>query len=1131
MSAGPPLSFVDQPIQEQATAGYTLAPLSLPSDTPHDFESGGIAAPFGKLDKRSTFSGENDIRPSSLNDDDYYEEDEASIDEDDDETRKRSPRLRSYSEVDTDEAEINRKRTFLSWTGRIHKTMRDPIADSDAVGSTSMTPSFGSHQLKHRTLIDDSEEPINVKSKRSRDAGEDSELEASPRLSHSFSLDDIAKVDVLKEGRYRMGSDDNIVIVPYIIVPSKVMQRKDFSFDDIFKILDLDVPSIIFNLNRLNDSSTWNVRLPTSRKDLEVSNEEYETMKENEKKVEENLISGKVNLLSGISNHSNTNDLSRQKKRLHYDGVLRANCKRLLRCTMAACQQATAYFRVESTWSVDYETDVFAQWLGADGGYEATGAVLLGLADVDDFSLDIMEELYKHAMDEAEIKKKKKNDVNDKSEIIPKYTISQSILNEIANEFQNTSRDQILSNFVDARGRIIKSFPNPSVTHMIISDNLQLLEKKLFEFSPSGLIVVNGDHNTTQAIVNNIQLGNPVVAFKYSGGAADFACEMYEYMPLYLQRKKLILDTQKLIASGSNIKTKHVPSLLEILPFDVKMASGFSTVSKAKRGDHDANGGGGKGESELKIATEIDSHWLLPFNKEEVASCVALNILLENWPDRHNPQSVFIVDLFATVEDDVQDRITQTMAVVFEAEHELGGQVSETKRLTYAWRTRHKFVYNAFFFKWLSDVMMLVMTLLILCSTGSAVIFTFFELNPQLPHDDVGENRKIIKWLLTANLLLPLIATVIRGIFASVSPNLKYIALKNASVRVEAEIYMYRCKVGKYSTLKKKEVKKEIKDGSGDGGGKKEDKTAEQMNPSKTFSAAIDQIWSELAASDLQNGSLRTPINIRGALDDINARIKKNRKEQMAYLAPMQYRASKNKEIETTNMGQRDIEQGSDLTIAKQDLSFLGFVKNICTLIKSYFSCFCSLCTAASKQIHVYREKAQDKLIELQKFAGLNEDYDLDDGIQPMSADVYVRDRIIPMAAHFTTKAPYLSAQLHMATVIGVLLSVVSSAISRYNSGSIFIPAVLALSGSITALMNYHNVELRLLQTNAALNQLNVLLVWWDGLTMIEKRVPLHKETLVKSAEATISAQATIFSGGSSKKDDDDKNGGDEKKK
>ena len=36
-------------------------------------------------------------------------------------------------------------------------------------------------------------------------------------------------------------------------------------------------------------------------------------------------------------------------------------------------------------------------------------------------------------------------------------------------------------------------------------------------------------------------------------------------------------------------------------------------------------------------------------------------------------------------------------------------------------------------------------------------------------------------------------------------------------------------------------------------------------------------------------------------------------------------------------------------------------------------------------------------------------------------------------------------------------------------------------------------------QTNAAINQLNQLVIWWDALSMIEKRVGANKEFMVRS--------------------------------
>lgn len=51
-------------------------------------------------------------------------------------------------------------------------------------------------------------------------------------------------------------------------------------------------------------------------------------------------------------------------------------------------------------------------------------------------------------------------------------------------------------------------------------------------------------------------------------------------------------------------------------------------------------------------------------------------------------------------------------------------------------------------------------------------------------------------------------------------------------------------------------------------------------------------------------------------------------------------------------------------------------------------------------------------------------------------------------------------------------------------------------------------------------------LVWWDSLTIIEKRVPANVDLLVKKSEATIRAQATIFQGGGGGDGDDAGEGG-----
>ena len=55
------------------------------------------------------------------------------------------------------------------------------------------------------------------------------------------------------------------------------------------------------------------------------------------------------------------------------------------------------------------------------------------------------------------------------------------------------------------------------------------------------------------------------------------------------------------------------------------------------------------------------------------------------------------------------------------------------------------------------------------------------------------------------------------------------------------------------------------------------------------------------------------------------------------------------------------------------------------------------------------------------------------------------------------------------------------------------------------------------------------ILVWWESLTLREKRVPANKTKLVKMTETIIQAQATVFQGGGSGGGDEDEEGKEEK--
>jgi hypothetical protein len=209
---------------------------------------------------------------------------------------------------------------------------------------------------------------------------------------------------------------------------------------------------------------------------------------------------------------------------------------------------------------------------------------------------------------------------------------------------------------------------------------------------------------------------------------------------------------------------------------------------------------------------------------------------------------------------------------------------------------------------------------------------------------------------------------------------------------------------------------------------------------------------------DVQNGSLFSPPITSTALGDINKRIRKNRREQDSYLTPLQrFLATKgNQKIGGGNTSNADGANDSGTQ-----------VKPLNVVMYDLFCC----CLNPEHICHQTAKVAVSIIPFLQSIP-------YDDGLSLLSADDYLRLRLLPMVAIYAKATPSLASSLQVALIINVVLSVASSALSTFGLSG-FIPAPLALSGAITAWTNYLQLELRLLQTNSSLNKINQLLVWW----------------------------------------------------
>ena len=127
------------------------------------------------------------------------------------------------------------------------------------------------------------------------------------------------------------------------------------------------------------------------------------------------------------------------------------------------------------------------------------------------------------------------------------------------------------------------------------------------------------------------------------------------------------------------------------------------------------------------------------------------------------------------------------------------------------------------------------------------------------------------------------------------------------------------------------------------------------------------------------------------------------------------------------------------------------------------------------------------------------------------------------------SETPSLSKASQVVKSIVILLSVFSSILSTIDL-IVLIPAVMALSGAATSWVSYLQTDLNILAKNSSINAMNKLIVWWDSLSLIEKRGGTNKEMLVMMTESAIQGQVLGFSNSDSQNSSDEKKDDDEKK-
>lgn len=455
----------------------------------------------------------------------------------------------------------------------------------------------------------------------------------------------------------------------------------------------------------------------------------------------------------------------------------------------------------------------------------------------------------------------------------------------------------------------------------------------------------------------------------------------------------------------------------------------------------------------------------------------------------------------------VINKLTLVLSTVQDAEmQEVGYSKGEQSRILYAWELYTLFAFNAQNFRsrarryfYIGMILQCLLTLLSLVWTivqQQHLKEVDIEETTQLPIH-VVVSRHIIKMSLY---ILPIVSGLFLTLNSRFTPVAKFTSLMSGSVQVRSEIYQYRCRVGLYMPTKMarndvSDIVEELCDepdqfAASDTAAllqKRKQKNAEskpaQVSRRSLFSEELERISSEACGADVAGDVLKPPSE---PLSDFIS---------------------------------RELYNSNKLVQPAGEESWLS-----CNYCKSCMKRASKEASSATGVVAVPnavpQEVAEDEMARLVwKRAGadfkanphmLEDDFLSDDGISVVTADDYMFFRFMPLVQHHTARSRELTKCVQALQVVQFFLTALlaGSAPLKFEK---WVPAFVSLITFITGTLEFENYPSQLRNVNQSLECLKNLRIWWQSLSMVERRMPKNKELLVTCAEATADSEISAW--------------------
>jgi len=522
-------------------------------------------------------------------------------------------------------------------------------------------------------------------------------------------------------------------------------------------------------------------------------------------------------------------------------------------------------------------------------------------------------------------------------------------------------------------------------------------------------------------------------------------------------------------------------------------------------------------------------------------------------PDNVNVDNFLLLSTSSDSVEKVIDKLTLVLSSVQDDEmREVGYLQAEKNRLLHAWELHALFRYHATSQRQRARRLYysaLVLSFLTTCVAVFEVTVRCQFIDGDIPDgwewafqiiDGLPVKLTTLVLVLT---LLPLVTSVVQSVFSRFSPLSKYASLELAALRVRTEIYMYRTRTLDYKPRHRgqlnimKQIERVQEEENKAAMRRLAERTFDEQEASeetanlvsgmeaeenledvveslddrssplqavetrrRIFADNLDKIHSEATLSDVGTTSLHPPdmVQYRHLMRSLYGNAQTGKMPQAAL-----------SEILMDNELQISMESGPSANRNKSSGSKIAPKE---TSSKPGND-------AGTEELGTFDPKMMNVL--------------RDDGFALVTAEDYVKYRLEPSILHYESLSPYLNRLVGRLQVTNYLLTAITAGLSLVGYSSM-VPIPVAFTSMLTALADFEQLSTQLRNVNQCKMQLDNIMIWWESLSMVEKRLPANKEYLVKSTEDNLNAEVSAFIKGPSRQgkpraDQEDSDHGNEK--